>query len=258
MNESMILPRERETQPPKGMLLHCGGETVSREDVYEVPTPAGTKTWYPLAHSGLLTEVESQLQSAGFRITNEGHALSHEGHRYFGLLEVSLPGNEARDYNWVVGLRNSHDKSLPAGIVAGASVLVCDNLSFTGEVRISRKHTRFAARDLRHLTSRAVGQLGDRFHALDDRIQAYREKRVTDMLAHHTLVRALDCGAIVTSQIPSVIEEWRRPSHDAFAPRNAWSLFNAFTEASKGSNPHTVVNRTQALHGLMDGVVGLS
>ena len=32
------------------------------------------------------------------------------------------------------------------------------------------EHTRFAARDLRHLTARAVGQLGDRFHALDHRI----------------------------------------------------------------------------------------
>lgn len=257
MNEIIELPQRTQTPPP-GMLLHCGGETVAREQVYEIPTPAGTQTWFPLAHSGLLTEVESQLQSAGFRINNEGHALSHEGARYFGLLEVAIPGDHQEEYSWVVGIRNSHDKSYPAGLVAGSKVFVCDNLSFTGEVKISRKHTRFAARDLRHLTSRAVGQLGDRFHALDDRIQAYREKRVSDKLAHDTVVRALDCRAIVTSQIPTVIEEWREPSHDAFAPRNAWSLFNAFTEASKGINPHTVVNRTQALHGLFDGVVGLS
>ncbi|MEQ1841152.1 MAG: DUF932 domain-containing protein [Verrucomicrobiales bacterium] len=240
------------------MLLHCGGETVSRDQVYGVATPAGTDTWYPLSHSGVITEVESQLLAAGFEIINEGHALSHEGARYFGILELTTPERSKRGYGWVVGIRNSHDKSYPAGLVAGSKVFVCDNLAFTGEVRISRKHTRFAARDLRHLTARAVGQLGDRFLALDDRIDAYRDKSVSDRVAHDTVVRALDCRAIVTSQIPGVLQEWRMPSHEDFAHRNAWSLFNAFTETSKGLNPQTLVNRTQALHGLFDGLVGLN
>ena len=57
-----------------------------------------------------------------------------------------------------------------------------------------------------------------------------------------------------------------------FRPRNAWSLFNvqrstfnvqrstfnAATECMKGTNPNVVMNRTQALHGLFDGLVGLS
>ncbi|MDF1813143.1 MAG: DUF932 domain-containing protein [Verrucomicrobiales bacterium] len=240
------------------MLLHCGGEVVDRDEVYDVRTPTGTNTWYPLSHSGLLTEVESQLQSAGFTIANQGHALSHEGARYFGVLEVTTPGNNQRDYGWIVGIRNSHDKSYPAGLVAGSKVFVCDNLAFTGEVKISRKHTRFAQRDLRHLTSRAVGQLGERFHALDERINAYREKRVTEKLAHDTIVKALDCRAIMPSQIPAVLQEWRHSEHEEFHPRNAWSLFNACTETFKGINPHTVVNRSQALHGLFDGLVGLS
>jgi hypothetical protein len=47
----------------------------------------------------------------------------------------------SEDYCWVLGLRNSHDKTFPAGIVAGASVFVCDNLSFLGEVNFSRQHT---------------------------------------------------------------------------------------------------------------------
>ena len=42
---------------------------------------------------------------------------------------------------FVVGVRNSHDKSFPAGLVIGASIFVCDNLSFSGEVKLARKHT---------------------------------------------------------------------------------------------------------------------
>ncbi len=86
----------------------------------------------------------------------------------------------------------------------------------------------------------------------------YRDQPVSDRLAHDTVVRALDCRAIVTCQIPQVLQEWRMPSHEDFAPRHAGSLFNAFTEASMGINPATLVHRTQALHGLFDGLVGLS
>ncbi|MCB1085491.1 MAG: DUF932 domain-containing protein [Verrucomicrobiae bacterium] len=240
------------------MLLHCGAELVDRRTVYHVPTPPGTDTWYPLAHAGLIHEVETQLQSAGFRLTGEHHALSHEGARYFGLFGVDVPGRQERDYGWVVGIRNSHDKTYPAGLVAGSRVFVCDNLAFGGEVRISRKHTRFAQRDLRHLTSRAVGQLGERFLRIDERIARYRDRRITQAQAHDLVIKATDCGAILPSQIPDVLREWRTPTHEAFQPRNAWSLFNAATEVMKGGNPNTVVHRTQALHGLFDGLVGLS
>jgi len=37
-----------------------------------------------------------------------------------------------------------------------------------------------------------------------------------------------------------------------------WSLLNAVTECMKGTNPNVVMNRTRALHGLFDGLAGLS
>ena len=258
MNELIETPAPREQAPPRGMLLHCGAELVDRREVYDVPTPTGTHTWYPLAHAGLIHEVETQLQSAGFELNGEHHALSHDGARYFGLFEVTTPGRPERDYSWTVALRNSHDKVFPAGLAAGTKVFCCDNLAFCGEVTISRKHTRFAARDLRHLTARAVGKLGDHFHQIDERIAAYRGRRITQPQAHDLVIKAVDCRAITPSQIPGMLKEWREPSHDDFRPRNAWSLFNAGTECMKGTNPNTIVNRTQALHCLFDGLVGLN
>jgi hypothetical protein len=38
---------------------------------------------------------------------------------------------------------------------------VCDNLSFSGEVRLARKHTSRIEADLPALVNRAVGQLGE-------------------------------------------------------------------------------------------------
>ena len=61
------------------------------------------------------------------------------------------------------------DKTFPAGIVAGASVFVCDNLSFSGEVKFARKHTRYINRDLPQLTERAIGLLLAKWHDQDKR-----------------------------------------------------------------------------------------
>jgi len=55
-----------------------------------------------------------------------------------------------------------------------------------------------------------------------------------------------------------VLKEWREPERAAFQPRNAWSLFNAFTAVYREINPHTVLHRGEALHGLFDVVVGMS
>ena len=251
-------PQPRAQAPTRGILLHCGAQTVSREDLFAVPTPPGTRTWYPLPHRTILREVETQLETSRFTITEETHALSHNGERYFGVLSVSLPSRAESDFGWIVGLRNSHDMTYPAGLVAGTKICVCDNLCFCGEVKISRKHTRFAERDLRHLTARAVGQLGDKFRGLDQRVLAYKQEPVNDTRAHDIIIRAVDCAAITPAQIPDVLLQWRKPSYDAFLARTAFSLWNAFTEVFKTVNPHTALRRGEALHGLFDAETGLA
>jgi hypothetical protein len=177
--------------------------------------------------------------------------------RYFGLMEIhAQKAND--DYCWVLGLRNSHDKQFPAGIVAGASVFVCDNLSFSGEIKFARKHTRFIVRDLPQLVSRSIGLLLAKWHDQDKRIAAYKEAQINDTEAHDLIIRATDVNVCSNRLIPDVLHEWREPRHDAFEGRNVWSLFNAFTESLKDGNLAELPKRTEALHGLLDTHVGLS
>jgi len=56
-------------------------------------------------------------------------------------MSLNIPGFVATDYGCVLGLRTSYDKSFANGVCIGASVFVCDNLSFQGEVKFERKHT---------------------------------------------------------------------------------------------------------------------
>ena len=239
------------------LLLHCGASAVDRDTLACLPTPASTPTWQPIPHVGLLETVEGVLGTAGLRVAQEAHGVTHDGARYFGLLEVAN-GHDDTEYTRVLGVRNSHDKRFPAGVCAGSQVLVCDNLCFDGEITVARKHTRFVLRDLPYLVREAIGRLLGSWKHQDERISAYKEKRLTDTGAHDLTIGALDSGVISASRIPDVIKEWRVPSHDAFRPRNVWSWFNSVTEALKGGNIQTLPKKTQALHALCDACVGLN
>src|ERR1700722_10364630 len=116
------------TMHKTNLCLHCGARAVSRDQVATVPTPARTASWVPLPHERLLTGVQSALERVGLSVVTEAHGLTRDGDRYFGLLQLAN-GQDDQDFGLVVGLRNSHDKSCPAGLVLGASIFVCDNLS---------------------------------------------------------------------------------------------------------------------------------
>ena len=239
------------------LMLHCGAKAVSREQVAAVPTPARTPTWVPIAHGRLLAGVQECLARAGLSVVSEAHGLARDGSRYFGLMQV-VNGDPDQDFGLVVGLRNSHDQSFPAGLAVGASVFVCDNLSFSGEVRLARKHTARIERDLPQLIERAVGRLGDLRRSQAERFAGYKAHDLTDGAAHDLVVRALDARVLPVTRLPAVLREWREPRHPEFREgRTAWRLFNAFTEALKG-NLDALPRRTQALHGLLDTSCGLA
>ena len=253
---AMLLPPVIHARRRPNLTLHCGARTVERQDVINVPTPRSTESWTPIPHLELVSHVEATIRSNGLIVGAKAHSLSHDGARYFGLMEIQR--RESRlDYSWVLGIRNSHDKTFPAGIVAGAQIFVCDNLSFSGEVKLARKHTRFITRDLPRLVQSAVGKLMDRWHHQDTRFATYKLADIDDRTAHDLVIRACDVGVAPNRTIPEVLHEWREPQHDAFQPRTVWSLFNAFTEALKG-NLLELPRRTEALHGLLDSHVGLT
>ena len=175
------------------LILHCGAQAVELEEVRSVTTPRSTDSWCPIPHSQLITTVQKTLATTNLRIGTQAHSLSHEGQRYFGLMEIH-GRQSSQDYCWVLGLRNSHDKTFPAGIVAGASVFVCDNLSFSGEVKFARKHTRFIVRDLPQLVERSIGLLLAKWHDQDKRIAAYKDAEISDTAAHDLIIRATSCA----------------------------------------------------------------
>ncbi len=244
------------------LLMHCGGRHVSREDVLYAPTPLRTHSWVPVPHHHLLELVERLLSGYGYQITGQAHGLwGQASERYFGLMELSSRSVlDHEGYRLVLGLRNSHDKSFPASLALGSQVLVCDNLSFFGEVVLTRRHTRFINRDLPAIVAHAVGRLSQMRLAQAKRIELYKQTRIYDHTAHDVIVRAIDSKVLPVTHLPKVLSEWREPSHVEFTEngRTVWRLFNAFTESFKSRSLEALPQRSHALHGLMDRICQLA
>jgi hypothetical protein len=235
-----------------GLMLHCGAQLKTRDEVFAVPAPPATATYAPLPYESYIGRIEKQLAVEGIKITEERLALSKSGQRLFGLLALSMPECAQVDYGCVLGLRTSYDRSFANAICIGAAVFVCDNLSFRGEVTFERKHTPGMLRDLSWMISETVSSLPVRFASQSHTFKAYKRQEFGDMEAHDIAIRLWDAGALGALEIPRLIKEWREPRHPEFAQsKSAWRLFNAATEVIKG-DLWRLPARTRVLHTILD------
>lgn len=213
------------------LMLHSGARRVERQELDSVEPPPATATWFPLKHSVVLDRVLGTLESSGYQITKQQFALSADKHRFFGTLDLASP--IADGITLSVGIRNSNDKSFPIGFMAGDRVFCCDNLAFSAETVIARKHTRFGERRFNDALSRAITGLRQYTGVAQKRIEALQHFDLSEDAANSYLLQAAEKGVVGWRLLPQVINEWRQPSHEEFKPRTAWSLFNAFTEVLK-------------------------
>lgn len=241
------------------LFLHAGAAVLTRDDIRAVRTPEPTETWYPIPHDELITQTLDRLAQAGYAVLDPRHSLTKDGNRYFGTFglgpaEGYLHGDAIGGDDWrlEVGLRNSHDQSFPAGLCVGSRVFVCDNLAFSSEIKLARKHTRFIMRDLPGMIVKAMSQLTSFQKKQAAQIETCKQTFIDDAFAHDFLIKAMDVRVVTPTRLPEVLKEWRKPSHEEFAPRTMWSLFNAATEVLKSTSEGELPRRTMALHGLVD------
>src|SRR5579862_5370153 len=146
-----------------GLLLQRSGRTVTREEVEETDAPAPTDGWTPIPHIELIETIEKAVRGTMFAVGASAHSLSHGGAHYFGLLEVR--GRSCGDArSWVVGLRNTYDKTFPECVRAGAQVFVCGNMGAEGALGRGERQSPCLGRELPLLVERAIGKVMNKRH----------------------------------------------------------------------------------------------
>jgi len=230
-------------------MLHAGANPVSYDALRAVPVPIATETHVPVPHHEIVELMRFTLGFHQHEIAEEHHAITEDGARYFGVLCLRSPYGEYTD---MLGLRNSHDKSLPIGIAFGSRVFVCDNLAFSADHVIRRKHTVRAKRELPALLADIIQPLGQQRLAQNQRLLTYQSTALTDAQADHAIMSMYRKDVIGVQGIGHVLKAFDEPPHD-WGSRTAWRLFNAATFALAGKVAEKP-QLTRDLHNVIDGV----
>ena len=230
---------------------------VSREQLAMIEAPPSDYTWHPIDYDLYLDVVDRKIEEYGLTIVKEQHILYRNTKLYFGKLWVEGSngvdtGLAQHGVSTMIGLGTSHDKSMACKMAAGSHVSYCENGSWFAEITLSRKNTKYVERDLPALVARALARLWMRREAEIKRIDSYNQMQLNDAKAHDIIIRAFDAKVMPNSKIKAVLHNWRNPEQEVFEPRTMWSLFNAFTEALKGTAEYNLPVRTRALYNLCD------
>jgi hypothetical protein len=256
------------------MMLHCGATEIERKDIPMIACPEKIvtrkedkngkmqeSTWQPVEHEFLVRYTEQNLLQQGFRVTKSQFATTPLGMRFFGLMEITgkdLDGNGSnKEYSRLLGLRNSFDKSMTAGIACGARVFVCDNLSFSGEVCANHRHTKNIYDKLPGMITTAISQISEAFKFQDLRIEAYKNTAFDQFGLGDQLIRLIRTGSVPPGKVVAVHDEYLKPTHEHNTDSKVWNLFNAVTEVLKKVPAPEMSTRTQRLHVELDKVCGV-
>ena len=232
-----------------------------------------------------MEETERAFKRIGnYDIVKEEYGVTHKAKRFFGLLSVECPESEGlltkHGMEHIVGLRGSVDESMSNSFGCGAHTFVCSNLVFSSEIVFHRKSTKFMLNDLPELIDDSLHKLTKDMRLIEGRYDVYAEREINNEEAHDIVCQSLDFGRIpvrekafskkiigynserqgqyvvASNKIQKVLDDWYSPRHPEFEPRNCMSLFNCFSEFTKGIQMSDQSKRTRNLHYLFDEYTG--
>jgi len=227
----------------------CSTGPANETKVRSILAPAPTNTWMPIGHDVLIDELDIALDEMELVVDKNTRkfGLQRDGFQMFGVYSVLNHDNDELGCGFSLGLRNSMDKTLSAALCFGARVFVCDNLAFSGERTIARKHTKNIMRDLPVLIREALKDF-EVFKAAQERLYFGMQGIFLEQINVHDFVcKAVKGNVIKVTMLPRILKEYENPQHEEFRPRTMWSLYNSFTEVLKPNfarNPQTASDRT--------------
>lgn len=232
---------------------HCGGEVVDFQTLQAIPTPAGTDTFFPVAHHSMveLVKEEAALILPNMPLVGEAYGINRKGAQFFGWLafEGSSP-----DHRLQIGMRGSHDHSLKREIRGGNNVFVCDNMMMTGDdMHIVRKHTQNVWRDLVTAVRESLHAAPMVYERLMSDTAAMEARLCSEGRGAELIGKAIYNDVLTPRQAKCAIDDWKNVGtenvrNEAHDQRTAWGLYNCFTEGLKLGNVGDVMERHASAH----------
>lgn len=235
-----------------GRLLNEYTARVPEMTVMGVPEPKFTKTWHPICHARLIKKLGEAVEYYGFEVKKKEYSLSANAMKMFGVWTVvenggRQGGSENGEVRKCIGIKNSMDKSMAVGLVAGVTVLICDNLAFSGDFVELRRHTSgLSDETLAELCLNGVGKIQGKLADFLEWHKGLKDIEITQVQAEHLTFDAMVSGAMSPGKFNALHVMY----FEAAGKYNDGSLYGwhgAVTELMKGTSLMTVSNKNKKL-----------
>lgn len=235
--------------PPQGNGKHStlsagkDAQYIDRNGLIGLPMPQATSTHQPIAHIEIVEKLIETLSFRHIQVTNEQYAISIDGMRCFGTLELN---NEWDGMTYAIGFKNSNDKSCRLGMTVGMRVHVCSNLMLMGDYTpVFKKHSK--SLDLIDTLSIGVDKMQRSFEPMQGKIRTWKATKLSIKEAQVMIYRAYLENKFPMQAMKETHKEFFNPTYEEFEGRSMFSLHNAFTSSFKQLNAMRMYQETARL-----------
>lgn len=225
-----------------GIMLHCGGESVSRQELDLIKLPEKTDSYQPLSHFELANRITTVAQDmlSDYVMVSESYGIARKGNQLFAVLNFR---GESKEMAMSVAFRNSYDKSLAFGLAFGSSVFVCDNLALTGDIVVMKKHSKTMLDGLDDTIIANIFRARQAYQKILFDSDKLKRRPMDNNQAFELMGLLFGLDLVGPRQLSKLKQEWLKPSYEEFRHRTAWSFLNGYTECLKSTPPLDIMER---------------
>lgn len=233
---------------------HTTTTRCTEAEVLAVPEPEWTKTWHPVSHAKVLESLGNSVGKLGIKVNTRQYSLNGKGTQMFGVWGLDLGSKEI---GYSLGFRNAIDRSMTLGVCDGTNVFVCDNLMFSGDFIMFRKHTSgLDYEEVQELSDNAVERAVIQMEKLEQWQQSLHEIEVPEpdfkQLAYDMIMAYVFSPAKLLRYVDAVQEEIKLEKG-----RTLYTVHGGATRLLREASLHRVSDATKKLNGLCDDYMAL-
>lgn len=224
----------------------------SQNEILNTAAPKATDTYSPVAHKTIYNAVLEELDKKNLDVSNVILYSARDNNQLVGCMDV----NSGDELGFRIAFRNSYDKTMSVGFVAGTNVFVCSNGMLNGDIHFMHRHTGAVSKELHEKIEMSVVTYDDVMNTMQqdcDRMKYIEvDKTVTASLCGRLFVQH---NLITTTQLSIIKNEMITPSYDYNVEGTMWEFYNHVTHSLKKTHPSRYIEQHKNFHGFIKQLI---
>ncbi len=231
----------------KEILMHRGGELITRDQLDLIPMPEPTESYVPVSHYHLADKFLTISQDIlrDYVLIGENYGIARQGNQLFAVLKFK---DDKSGMGLSIAFRNSYDRSMAIGMAIGACVFVCDNLALRGEIVVMKKHTKNVWTELEETAIATIYKSQKNYEQIVYDAVSFKMRPLENHEAFQLMGVLFGNNIISPRQLTVLKDHWLKPAYPQFEDRDMWSFYNACTESLKSTPPSSIMEKHVRLH----------